>query len=348
MNRHLIPFLLFFILLSCKQKQNADIVVETPVDSVAPPVHRNCNAMYYWKTTFRLSADERDFLAAHNVERLYLRMFDVYRDPDSQDKVVPVPEATVRFIDTVPGDLEIIPTVFIDNQLFKCCDMNTCVNQLAGRIETMIETHDLLRVHEVQLDCDWTATTEQAYFEFLEAVGRQLAQASIELSATIRLHQLTMKAPPVKRGVLMCYNTGGVRNPQTDNSILSANDVAAYAKNLSKYQLPLDVAYPTFSWAVWFKKGKFQTLLRNLSPEDINIKQLKNNRFTVTDGFYQEGKYLAPGDEIRFETSDFNEIIRSKATIEKDLTDYSVVLYHLDYNNLSKYTEDEINQIFAR
>ena len=332
----LLPILLLFV--SCNQN--------LPQEQEA--TCKNYSAVYYWKTTFRLSVEEREFLTTHKIERLYLRYFDVARDPDFQDKVIPIPEATLQFMDSIPSNLEIVPTVFIDNNLFKDCDMNQYVDLLVKRILTMTETNDVPNVREVQLDCDWTQTTESAYFQFLRQVDSLLQKESITLSTTIRLHQLNAKVPPVERGVLMCYNTGGVRNPNVDNSILSAKDVALYAKNLQSYSLPLDVAYPTFSWAVWFRNNEFQALLRNLTPENENLTLIKDNRYKVKNSFYQEGKQLCGGDEIRFETSDFEEIMQAKKTLEKHLKNYSVIIYHLDYNNLSKYTENEISEIYAR
>jgi len=332
----LLPILLLFA--SCSQKPTA--LQET--------TRKNCNAIYYWKTTFRLSPEEREFLATHKIERLYLRYFDVARDPDFQNKVIPIPEATLRFMDSIPSNLEVVPTVFIDNNLFKDCDMSQYAELLVKRILTMTKTNDVPNVYEVQLDCDWTQTTEESYFAFLSRINSLLKKESISLSTTIRLHQLNSKTPPVERGVLMCYNTGGVRNPNTGNSILSASEVALYAKNMKSYALPLDMAYPTFSWAVWFSNNEFKALLRNLMPENENLTLIKDNKYKVKKSFYQEGKHLLAGDEIRFETSDFVEIIQAKKALEKHLENYSVIIYHLDYNNLSKYTENEINKILAR
>ena len=337
-----------------KEKQKSDTV---PQEQEA--TRKNCNAVYYWKTTFRLSSEEKEFLKSYQIERLYLRYFDVGRDPDFQDQVLPVPVATLQFIDAVPSNLEVIPTVFIDNNLFKDCDMNKYAELLVKRILTMTETNNIPNVREIQLDCDWTQTTEDAYFSFLKQVRNLLERDTIPeipkkrrdpitLSTTIRLHQLKTKIPPVDRGVLMCYNTGGVRNPQTGNSILSANDVALYAKNIQSYSLPLDVAYPTFSWAVWFSDNTFQALLRNLTPENENLTLIKDNQYRVKNIFYQEGNYLWKNSEIRFESSDFKEIIQAKRLLEKHLENYSVIVYHLDYNNLLKYSENEITQIYAR
>ena len=325
------------LFVSCK-RGSTNIEIE--------PVCNKGNAIYYWKTTFKLSDEERNFLSEHQVKRLYLRYFDVCRDPDFSMEI-PVPEATLIFLDTIPRNIEVVPTVFVDNNLFKDFDMSKCAELLVSRIRTMTATNDVPNVREVQLDCDWTQTTETAYFDFLKQVRALLEKDSISLSATIRLHQLRMQAPPVKHGVLMCYNTGGVRNPKTDNSILAAGDVALYAKSLQNYPLSLDIAYPTFSWAVWFRNNTFQALLRKVNPENENLSKTDKNRYMVKESFYQEGNYLRHGDEIRIESSDFSEIMQAKKLLESQMKNYSIILYHLDSNNLSKYTKNEITQIYA-
>ena len=342
----------FFILVCIYACRHVSVSPETELLSTADSdsidtgdVRQPHNAVYYWKTVFTLNDEEKLWLADHQIGRLYIRYFDISFDADGN----PVPIATIRFTDPVPEGLEIVPTVFIDNDVFKRCDMTPYALRTVTRILTMSATNDVFNIKEVQLDCDWTKTTESEWFAFAEIVRNELQKHEIMLSSTIRLHQLNMPTPPVDRGVLMCYNTGIVRSYATGNSILSAGDVALYAKRLKTYSLPLDIAYPTFSWAVWFNAiGAFQTLLREVNPEDTNLTRRISNRYTVKNGFYQEGKYLAAGDELRFEFSDFSEIIKSKRLLEPLLmNDFSVILYHLDYNNLSKYTPDEINQMYA-
>ena len=308
------------------------------------PVRKSCNSVYYWKTVFSLCDGEKQWLTRHNIGRLYIRYFDVGFDSNGE----PVPLATIRFSEPVPEGLEIVPTVFIDNNLFKHCDMTPYAQRVANRILAMSETNDVSNIREVQLDCDWTKTTDTAWFAFAKAVKMELNNHDIALSSTIRLHQLNMPPPPVDRGVLMCYNTGAVRSNATGNSILSAGDVALYDKHLSTYSLPLDVAYPTFSWAVLFINGKFKRLLRQVEPEDEFLAHQKDNKYTVKYGYYQEGEYLYEGDVIRFEFSDFSEIIKCKRLLEPQLKDFSVILYHLDNKNLSKYTTDEINQMYQK
>jgi len=316
----------------------------------------HCNSVYYWKTVFALCDEEKQWLKEHNIRRMYIRYFDVVMDysnvvsfSEVTSEYIPVPNATIRFVDSVPDNLEVVPTVFIDNKVFKECKMmNTFAERLVTRILIMSETNNVRSIREVQLDCDWTATTEKEWFAFAALVKEELKKSGIILSATIRLHQLNQPVPPVDRGVLMCYNTGGVKNYNTTNSILNRNDVALYAKHLKSYKLPLDIAYPTFSWAAWFNCNRyFQALIRDLKPDNENIKIKNRNYYEVVKDFYKEEKYLREGDLLRFEFSHFTEIMSVKNMLEPNLKKHSIILFHLDNYNLSKYSTEHINQIFS-
>ncbi len=72
------------------------------------------NTVYYWRTTFELEDAEREFLTENNVERLYLRYFDVgLGDRWLGEEMEPVPVATVRFNSDVPDNVEVVPVVYI-------------------------------------------------------------------------------------------------------------------------------------------------------------------------------------------------------------------------------------------
>ena len=71
------------------------------------------NAVYYWRTTLRLSAAERQFLDDYKIEKVYCRYFDVVMDDDTQ---MPRPNATIAFGSDerqLPAHVEIVPTVYI-------------------------------------------------------------------------------------------------------------------------------------------------------------------------------------------------------------------------------------------
>jgi len=61
-----------------------------------------------------------------------------------------------------------------------------------------------------------------------------------------------------------------------------------------------------------------------------------------------ESHELQKGDIIRLENSRYEEIMKVKKLAENKLKqdDYSVILYHLDSKNLSKYTTNEIKDIY--
>ena len=72
------------------------------------------NSVYYWKTTFAPDSAERAFLAEHDIDRIYLHMFDVAVEPDYEtggSEVVPI--ATTRFEARVPDEIEIVPVAYI-------------------------------------------------------------------------------------------------------------------------------------------------------------------------------------------------------------------------------------------
>ena len=76
------------------------------------------NAVYYWRTDFRLDSTERAFLSQYHINKVYCRYFDVVIN---DEEAGPVPNATITFNDTLPKDIEIIPTDYLNSmsQMFK-------------------------------------------------------------------------------------------------------------------------------------------------------------------------------------------------------------------------------------
>lgn len=288
------------------------------------------NSVYYWKTVFELNDTEKDFLKTHQVRRLYLRLFDVVPaniTPNNEYEVVP--NATIAFREAMPEGVEIVPVVYITIDALRLINSpkHNYAEIIAQRILNMTDFNDLGNIREVQLDCDWTQQTQDSYFAFCQAVKDQLEPYGIQLSSTIRLWQLACACPPVDRGVLMLYNTGSITNPDTHNSILDLNDVNTYLKN-KPYGLPLDYAYPTYSWYVWFRDNTYMGLFHD-----------------------QPSMRLETGDVVRHEHVSFRELRELDSLIRLKMLDAekaSIILYHLDSANLSNYTNDEIRQIYSR
>ena len=218
--------------------------------------------VYFWRTTFALNDAERDFLDRHKVDMMYVRYFDVVMGNDGK----PVPNATIKIAHSVPAGVEIVPTVFIVNDCVKP-GFDSLATRLVDRVLQMNETHNIKGVNELQIDCDWTAGTQQEYFKFLGAVKQRLEERNMTLSVTIRLHQLAMDAPPAHYGVLMVYNTGHLKDSKQRNPIIDEQDVLPYLSRLAEYDLPLCAAYPNFGWNLLFTGDKFRDILYS---EDLN------------------------------------------------------------------------------
>ena len=62
-----------------------------------------------------------------------------------------------------------------------------------------------------------------------------------------------------------------------------------------------------------------------------------------------EGKSLWEGDVIRMEYPTADEVIKVAELVAISVKDstHSVILYHLDSNNLNKFTDDEISSIYS-
>ena len=198
------------------------------------------NAVYYWRTDFRLDSTERAFLSLYNINKVYCRYFDVVMSEEQG----PIPNATITFSDSLPTEVEIIPTIYITEDCMHQ-EPKGLAEKLVKRIQQMNETNDIKGVQEIQIDCDYTAKSRKVYYQFLKEVKSAWKQ---RLSTTIRLHQLSMEEPPVDYGALMLYNTGDPRKWTERNPILDARDVYPYVKRLDDYPLPLAAAYPVFSW----------------------------------------------------------------------------------------------------
>lgn len=321
-----------------------------------------CNSIYFWKTSFSLNDYEKEFLNKHNIKKLYIRFFDVDMDWESTGRDNIAPKATIQFKDTVPSGIEVVPTVYITNSAIEA--MQNMEEEFAGRIFKRVNAmcrRNGIELIELQLDCDWTKHTQKYFFKLCDEL-KQLMDSTQALSSTIRLHQLTQAPPPVDKGVLMVYNTGNLMEMTTDNSIFSLKDIKPYLRDdrLPNYQLPLDIAYPSYGWSLVFHPGnagyQFDRIMRRTDFSSYpQLKRIGNNTYEATedidfstdstdwDKVYED--YL-----IRVERPTAKEILEVKKIIDRQLTDkpHNIILYHLDESQLSHYSDYEINKIYSR
>lgn len=364
-----ICFLVIGMLLGCTARKKTDssgteriattkretdtlAIMKTAVDSLevaeTDSAQGTRNAIYYWKTVFRLTEYDKQFLKKHHIRKIYLRMFDVDYGMNEYGEMEVLPFATTLFRDTIPAGIEIVPTVYITTKAIR--HDADFAELLYKRIHAMLKRNHIRNVQEIQVDCDWTAQTQDSFFKLCKNLRGTLHKNEILLSATIRLHQLKKDVPPVDKGVLMLYNTGSIYNPETENSILGYKDVQAYLKSSVTYGLPLDFAYPTYSWGILTENGKFRAILHEVDLSDkLLYKKTSGRNYLVLQEHYLENLHIRKGNIIRLENSPYDEIMRVKRLVKSKIKSDSsnTILYHLDSLNLSAFEEKEINQIYT-
>lgn len=319
------------------------------------------NSIYYWRTTFTLNQAERDFLKKHAINKIYVRFFDVDSHWKSGNGIEVVPEGTINFIDSIPDGIEIVPTVYITTAAIENMQLkeDLFAEKIYKRINAMCRQNDI-SFREIQLDCDWTKGTRKPFFSLCENMKSCMDSIQL-LSSTIRLHQLIQTPPPVDKGVLMVYNTGNLMEMTTDNSIFSRKDIAPYLYDdrLKNYELPLDIAYPTYGWSVVFhpreEKYFFNRLMRRTDFSDYPaLRKINKITYEATEDvdFNPNGKVwdkVYKDYRIRVERPTASEILAVKAIIDNQLKNknHNNILYHLDESQFKYYSDNEINKIYS-
>lgn len=315
-------------------------------------------AFYYWKTTLNISNFEESYLKTLSAKRLYLRVFDVDWDGNSNQ---PLPVASIEVKSALPDSIEIIPTVFITNRTFlniSSEDIPRLAENVSNKIFQIAADFPGHQIKELQFDCDWSPKTQTKFFDFLKQIRLKTQGKSILLSSTIRLHQVKFfektGVPPVGRGVLMFYNMGNVEDITAKNSILDLTIAKQYLGNLEKYPLPVDIALPIFSWGVLIREGRMTGLINNLRASDLKdesrFSKIDETHFELVKSTYLQGYYLYKGDVLRLETVPAELLqeaagLLSKAVADSDLT---VIFYHLDSIALNSYSYETLEDICNR
>ncbi|MFV0605540.1 MAG: hypothetical protein ACK5NK_06815 [Niabella sp.] len=340
-----IAFAIFAI--SCKNKPAKERM------SIAP-------AFYLWKnTTGALSENEITCIAKTKTEKLYVKFFEV--EKDELLGAIPVAKTAFHYwgSKSIGGDsvqryilnnLEIIPVVYINNNVLQGITEDS-VALLAENILFLIDKYYQTQIknstttyNELQIDCDWTATTKNNYFNLLRRLDEKTEKI---ISCTLRLYPFkyrkNMGVPPVNKVMLMCYNLNNPLQYEDKNSILDVTELSKYVKNAKPYPLPIDVALPVFSWAVLYHNNQFSGLLniegKTLSSITRNVKPLW---YAVTKDTLINDVYLRKGDELKLEevsTDDLKHaivILKNNINFSKHTT---VTLFSIDDKNNNHDTE---------
>jgi hypothetical protein len=328
-----------FLFFGCKQK------------SVVHPT------FYYWRTDYQNKKAETDYLDQFKSKSLYVRIMDVDFNPDLQ---LPVPISPIKFSDPLPKQVDIIPVVFIVNQVFNKIDtMQTAVmaNRIAKFVAAKVKQAEKQNYTELQIDCDWTKSTRNRYFKFLEQLSANPLLKGKTISVTLRLHQIknivSSGIPPVEKGILMCYNMGNLRKYGEQNSILDQHEMDLYLTDyLGQYPLPLDVALPIFEWAVVFRNEQYAGISKRISKMQIEDKKLFKQRgnsilYDLLIDYPAAG--LKQGDVVRWEQISPEDLLSTSKFLSRYLRprDRNLVFYHLDTYLLKHFTNEDVQKIIA-
>ena len=300
------------------------------------------------------------------MKTIYIRLFDVDYD-DKTAFSIPVGEA---FYDAKDVNMfeKIVPTIFItnralvqmlDNQIDTLAKLiYSKINVNMSQIRPSTEGGDF---NEIQIDCDWTETTRDKFFNLLKQIKKY---SNKKLSATIRLHQIKFRdktgVPPVDRAILMAYNMGNLDDIKTENSILDINTLKSYTKNLKSYPLTLDIALPLFNWGVVIRDGETVKLIPNFSL-DNTVNNRENTENTEGSGFikkseteiqilkngYYNGLYLYADDRVRIEQISLKDLQEAADILSQNVDNQQLTLsfFSLDSTNLSRYNYEDLSKI---
>ncbi|MCS7086955.1 MAG: hypothetical protein NZ534_12855, partial [Bacteroidia bacterium] len=226
--------------------------------SSGPPCERG---FYVWKTRMHFDESLIGTLKSLNIVRLYVRFFDVQATGDEPRPVAP----PLWEFGKVANDFEIVPVVYITQSAMLSGRQDSLARNIYRTVGAMLSR----KFSEIQLDCDWTRRTRNAYFNLI----RELKSLGVTVSVTLRLHQLknfsVENVPPADKATLMCYHTSNPELYGDVNAILDVEELKKYVSKDTGYPIALDFALPIFSWGVRFRAKKFAGIVSGLTRKDV-------------------------------------------------------------------------------
>lgn len=264
---------------------------------------------------------ENSFNQKEIKEKLYIKVLDIAYSTKL--------EIIKSNLQEKPKDF--IPVVYITNETMQNVDFSLVSNAIIQGLKNY-------EFKELQIDCDWSDSSQSNYFKLLEDLKTKLNKT---LSTTIRLHQIKYYTktgvPNVDYGVLMYYNMSNITDINTKNSILD-NDIAKkYHYNFENYKLKLKLALPLYSQAIQFRENKALSIFEGVEKKDFdsNFTEISPNLYKVLNSTYFKGRYIYKDDVFRFEDvkkEDLKIALEDFMNLTKNRFD-EIIFYTLKYKN---------------
>jgi hypothetical protein len=283
-------------------------------------------------------------------------MFDVDWD-ESTSSAIPI--GKINFLSKPVSSYEYVPVVYLTNKTLQHVSPGGIADlamKILNQVQVLLSQNNL-SFNELQIDCDWTETTRDKYFQLLSVLKKELEHNHQTLSATIRLHQVKYikitGVPPVHRGMLMYYNMGRIDATPGQNSIFNKKDATKYVNYVGHYPLPLDVALPAFAWGVHVRDIKVVELLNQMTSADFqnngNFSRMDKCQFLVNSSFFYKGFYFMKNDRVKIEEVSADLCLEAANQVSQKLTDCpgSVAIFQLDTLMMKKYEKEKLEKVFS-
>lgn len=321
-------------------------------------------AFYYWQNQpYFLSDSETQTLTKFRVKKLYIKFFEV--DYNDVQGIFPFAknELNLSPYDTVDSKIEVVPTVYIRNEVFKQSSEKE-ISELAENILFLIEKKFKKQYEknpipkEIQMDCDWTESTKDNYHFFLTILKEKMQKNAffkhIKTSATLRLYAYKfpdkMGVLPVDRAMLMCYNLIPPFDAGDRNSILNMSELDKYLIGSDSYPLPLDIALPIYSSVQVYQNNSFAGIIYNEDSTFFKKTKKLNNTWHLSKmDTVINGIFIRKGDKLKVEKMNFKIINKAiKSILEHVELDEkpTISLFHLEDYELTNFTYEELDSCF--
>lgn len=326
MKQNIVYLILTFLLISCREK--------------SPEIN-----FYYWKSNVNIGDNEKKYFNELNSKTLYIRVFDIDNAGNGAS-----PKAKLVPFDSQALSANYVPVVFITNRTFSNLSEDA-IKSLADNTNKLINesftANKINNFNEIQIDCDWTGSTREAYFAFLSKLKEISGK---RISSTIRLHQIKYKnktgVPPIDKGYLMCYATENPSEPTDKNTILDLDILKDYLQNVNDYPIPFDIALPLYSWAIVTNHLGRIKLINAVTRDELNttdFEQKSENMFRVQEDVFFHGMYLNKDFTLKLEEISPDLLKSTKNHLKKHVKkEYSIVYYHLDSQFLTQYSIEDL------
>jgi len=310
------------------------------------PAKEHTINFYYWKTNVQFGETEKDYFRRLDCEKLYIRFFDIDQESDGY----PMPKAKITLFNPKDLKAEYVPVVFITNRTFadmKYSNPERLAEDVDELIQKIVQKNNIPAIDEIQIDCDWTASTRTTFFAFLKQLKEKSGK---KITCTLRLHQVKDRElagiPPADKAYLMCYATASPKDTNAGNSILDMQLLKNYTKDINTYPLALDIALPLYSWGVVTNHRGEIRLINNVDISGMvpdYLKETGANTYEAVDDFFLQGIYINKGFTLRIERIDPSLLNEAKTYLNSKIKgNYNIVYYHLDKPFLERFTIDEL------